>query len=240
MSLKKWGEQKNREMFEIWQKHFHEHKSGIEVFTSPLRENTPVILIGYNAGGGDIDAAEYNKYMDRFLEGEPDFSLPNTGHYEGDYTYPVAIRVRKYFFDGKQHLLEDAVETNRYFLRTDGKTHHNKVLDGVDERAETTYREFCRETNYEVIRRTNPSVVIDFSGEYFSEEFCVDLGFECEHRERHEYTDGSDTEAIVDIAEMTDAPNPTIISIKPHPSWPPMTQGQLDFFKRIIPPLLPE
>lgn len=82
MSLTDWGEQKQQEMFDLWETYFSDHYSGFEVFTSPLRENAFAVIIGYNAGGGNEDATELNKYMDRFIGENPDFSLPEKGHYQ--------------------------------------------------------------------------------------------------------------------------------------------------------------
>jgi hypothetical protein len=228
-------------MFENWETYFPDHYSGIEVFTRPLREDAAAVIIGYNAGGGDKDANEVNKYMRGFVGEAPDFSLSESGYYqEGGYGYTLAKRIRKYFSNGKTHLLENSVELNRYFLRTEGKNHHRKLLQEIDDEHKEIYENFCRETTRETIRHTNPDVVVDFSGKYDSTGFCEDLNFTCEHKEQYQYTNGKNISASVDVAAISEPPNARVISINPHPSAPTLAQKHLDFFKQAIPPLLPD
>jgi hypothetical protein len=236
-----WGEQKRREMVEIWQAHFSDHLSGFELFTSPLRENASAVIIGYNAGDGQRHATELDKHMYRLVADEPDFGLPKQGHYEeGGYEYPIAKKIRRCFFRGKLHLLPNAVETNRYFLRTEGKQHHRDVLDEVNEQARTIYEEFCRETNREVILRSNPRVIFDFSGEYTASEFCEDLGFDHQPTETYQHTNEKGFQAEVHLAEIIEDPDSTVISIKPHSSAPILAKEHLEFFANVIPPCLPD
>lgn len=236
-----WGAQKQREMFEIWQSHFSDHLSGFELFTSPLREDAAAVIIGYNAGGGERNATELDRNMDRFMSDHPDFSLPEKGQYEkGGYDYLIAKRMRRYFFREKTHLLSNAVETNRYFLRTEGKRHHKDLLNSVHQETRTKYEEFCRKTNRELILRSNPDVVFDFSGEYTADEFCEDLGFNYSHTGTHQPTDERDSQVTVDLAEMTENPGSTVISITPHPSARGLASEDLEFLANTIPPRLPE
>lgn len=236
-----WGKQKHQEMLDLWKTHFSDHLSGFELFTSPLRENASAVIIGYNAGGGDRDASELNSYMTRFVAEDPDFGLPDKSHYEeGKRNYRIANKMRRYFFNGKHYLLSDAVGTNRFFLRTDGKTHHNDVLGSASEEAQAEYREFCRETIRQLIIRSTPAVILDFSGEYTANEFCEDLRFSYEHTGISQYRDTKDFRAEISVAEMTEEPGSTVISAKPHPSHPWLTNGHLEFFKETVPQYLPE
>lgn len=236
-----WAVRKQEEMYDLWQKHFQDHKSGFELFTSPLYENASAVIIGYNAGGGDPDATSYNRYMDRFLADDPDFSLPEHGHYrEGGADYLVASRIRQYLFNGKEHLLENAVETNRYFLRTDGKSHHHDVMEAASKSAKQEYLEFCRNTTREVIQQANPDVVLEFSGESSAEKFCSELGLTFEHHENHGIDGENGTNVTVEVGNLSGISNTTFISISPHVSYPPLAMEHLNFLKETVPPLLPE
>ncbi|WP_435093434.1 hypothetical protein [Halorubrum sp. N11] len=236
-----WGKQKQEEMFELWETQFPDYLSGFELFTSPLRHNASAVIIGYNAGGGNRDATELNSYMGQFVGENPDFNPPDKGHYEeGERGYRVAGSIRKHFFSGKRHLLPDAVETNRYFLRTEDKAHHQDVIDSASEEAQAEYRQFCRETIRELIVRSNPSVVLDFSGEYTASEFCEDLEFSYEHTEIHQERDEKDFAAEVSVARITEEPESIVLSIKPHPSHPWLASEHLEFFQETVPQYLPE
>lgn len=236
-----WAVEKQKEMYDLWRNHFQDHKSGFELFTSPLYEDASAVIIGYNAGGGDPDATSYNRYMDQFMTEEADFSLPDHGHYpEGGADYLVASRIRGYLFNGKEHLLENAVETNRYFLRTDGKSHHHDVMEAASETAKKAYLDFCRETTRGVIRRVNPSVVVDFGGESSAEGFCSDLNYTFEHHDTHRLDGENGTSVSVEVGELTDSSDTTFISVSPHVSYPPLAMEHLNFLKETVPPLLPE
>ncbi|MDQ2050745.1 hypothetical protein RBH26_09625 [Natronolimnohabitans sp. A-GB9] len=236
-----WGRQKQIEMLDLWKTHFSHHLSGFELFTSPLRESASAVVVGYNAGGGDRDATELNSYMTRFMAENPDFGLPDRGHYEeGGRNYIVANKIRRYFFEGKRHLLPDAIETNRYFLRTEGKSHHKDVVGSVSKEAQAEYRQFCRETIRNLIIRSSPSVVLDFSGKYTASEFCEDLRFKYNCVDIHQHQDGKDFLAEVSIAKITEEPASAVISVKPHPSHPWLSDEHLEFFRNTVPLYLPE
>lgn len=236
-----WGKQRQEEMLNLWNTHFSEHLSGFELFTSPLREDASAVVVGYNPGGGDREPTELNSYMSRFVGDNPDFSLPDRGHYEeGERDYRVAGSIRKHFFNGKHQLLADAVETNRYFLRTEDKNHHQDLIGSASEEAQREYRQFCRENLQQVISRSTPDVVLDFSGEYTASEFCEDLRFSYEDSQIQQHRDGKGFTAEVSTAEMTDEPFATIISVKPHPSHPWLAKEHLEFFQETVPQYLPE
>jgi len=236
-----WGKEKHREILKLWEMHFSNHLSGFELFTSPLRENASVVIIGYNPGGGDRNATKLNSYMTRFVTNPPDFSLPDNGHYEeGERNYIIANKVRRFFFAGKRHLLPDAVETNRFFLRTEDKEHHRNIIRSAGQEAQAEYRQFCRDTIRELIIRSTTDAVLDFSGEFTASEFCEDLGFGYEHTEFHQHKDEKDFAAKVSVAKMTEEPASTVVSTKPHPSHPWLTNRHLAFFEKHIPRYLPE
>lgn len=236
-----WAIEKQKEMYELWQTHFPDHKSGFELFTSPMYENASAVIIGYNAGGGDREATTHNRYMDRFLADEPDFSLPDHGHYpKGEAGYLVASRIRKYLFNGKEHLLENAVETNRYFLRTEDKSHHHDIMEAASESTRESYLNFCRDTIRGVIQRANPSVVVDFGGEKSAKKFSSDLNYGFEQHDTHKLNGENGTTISIEVGELTDSSNTPFISISPHLSYPPLAMEHLNFLKETVPPLLPE
>lgn len=236
-----WAAEKQKEMLEIWQTYFQDHKSGFELFTSPLCEEASAVIIGYNAGGGDRNATSHNRYMERFLSDDPDFSLPEKGRYrEGGADYLVASRMRNYLFNGKVHLLENSVETNRYFLRTENKSHHQDIMEAASDTAEKAYREFCRDTIRGVIQRANPGVVIDFGGESSATAFCSDLDLTLEHHDTHSLDGENGTSISVEVGELADISDTKFISISPHISYPPLSMEHLNFLKETVPPLLPE
>lgn len=255
--LDEFEKKKRREMTEIWKRHLEEHKDGFKMFSSRLYEDAPVLVIGYNPGG-ELYGDNMNSRMKKFVAG--DFSRPAqvTGkngkkgkdfhpeyfpHWavQNDGKSDIPANLKWYVFHGKQELLKQTVETNRYYMRSDGTEDHKRFLTDIPEEVSELYETFCRETTQEVIRLTNPEVVIDYSGKNngHAEKFCNDLGFDCESITQYTYKENY-YNARVSIAEILEPPHATVISLKPHLGFRYIDESMQSLFRREIPHRLPE
>lgn len=247
--LNNFEQKKRRKMTKLWRKHFEKHKHGFEMFTSRLYEDAPALVIGYNPGG-ELHRDKMSRRVQQFTNG--DFSRPTQitdedkgKHYRPqglpDYASNSAIpgRIKREFFNGKQKLLEQTVETNRYYMRTGGKSKHRNLLKSLSGEAFEEYMRFCRETTYETIRGTNPDVVIDFANQHDgrASEFCADIGFEYGYENEYTHEDGGSVDGRVSVVKMTEPPHSKVISVKPHLSAA-IAQPILDLFSKVIPPRL--
>lgn len=252
-----WSEQKREEMLTLWETHFQEHQDGFEMFTSPLYEDAAALVIGYNPGG-KLDTDTKRNQMEVFTSSHPDrFSikrleaegvqdyhkhyLPNRKpSYES--TSNVPTRVRQRFFKGKEELLHDTVETNRYYMRSKGRKAHSDFVNKLDDPIRKEYLDFCRETTRGVIVETTPSTIIEFANITDSaSEFCADLDLSCEEIETHRYENESKSDVIVDIVELTEFPHSTVVSVKPHISgYRGWDKDMLAMLENTVPQYLPE
>jgi hypothetical protein len=163
--LDKFEKEKRRKMTEIWHKHFDEYKDGFELFTSELYKDAPALVIGFNPGGELHTDKMTRDRMQQFTDG--DYSRPSQVVEAGKHYHPCETpgyashsnqpgRIRTYLFDGKRDLLSQTVETNRFYMRTNGKGQHRKFLQRLSAEPFQDYMRFCRETAHETIKRTNP------------------------------------------------------------------------------------
>lgn len=243
MSFNYWGENRREEMFNLWKDHWPNHKPGFEMFTSPLRENADVVIMGYNPGGGT--EGEYHDHMKPFIKNNPDFSLPEVGHYESGRTYPIANRLRNCVFHGKTHLFENCIETNRRFLRSTRKKNYKSLMDEVSVEIQKEYDQFCDETIVQLLNRADPEVIFDFSGDDVINTFRENYGFDVFVERRCISIDADDrdrktpeTEATVTIAELNGGEK-RLISVDPHIAYR-LSNIHKEFLKNNIPPFLPD
>ena len=247
--LDEFARQKRREMTELWRKHLEEYSDGFEIFTSELYQDAPALIIGFNPGG-DLHKQEMTRYrMKQFTSG--DFSHPEQidegKHYHPDYLPDYASssnlpsRIKTYLFDGKSDLLTRTVETNRYYMRTSGKSQHGDLLQSLSSEAFAAYTRFCRETTHETISRTNPDVILDFANRHNGRatEFCTDIGFDSKPINYHACKNNGSIEGSVSVAKIIEPPHSKVISIKPHLSAS-INQPVLDLFAEVAPTHLPE
>jgi len=252
------GAEIRERMDNIWTDYFSDSGAGYEVLTGALPQNASVMIIGYNPGGGERGADEYHDRMQSLGYEAPDdaaglrdssehtpsdFSLPDIGHYDPDneeisYSGPIITRLQDRVFHENTHLLENAVETNRYYLRTSGKGEHKGWLEEMSPEAYDEYTSFCRDTTQTVIEETTPNTIVDFSGEYRALELCNDLGFDAEPTTREVSGVTSPTAVRIYVAEMSVPPHSTVVSLRPHLSAPISSEG-LRFFEDEIAKYLP-
>lgn len=239
---------KRREMTELWKEHFYEHNEGFEMFTSELYEDAPALVIGFNPGG-KLYGEEMTDRMVQFTSG--DFSRPSQVEEEGKHYHPDYLpgyasssnqpsRIKEYLFDGKTGLLRRTVETNRYYMRSDGKSEHGEFLQGLSSEPFAEYMQFCRETTRETIRRTSPDAVIDFANRHNGRatEVCADIGFDSSPVSYHTFEDNGSVGGSVSVAKMTEPPYSKVISVTPHLSYS-ISQPVLDMFAEVVPEHLP-
>lgn len=237
--------QKREEMTAIWRDHFEEYKDGFEMFTSKLYEDAPALIIGFNPGG-ELESDEMTRSrMQQFASG--DFSRPEQvrdgKHNHPDYLPDYASgsnqphNVKKIFKEN-QSVLKRTVETNRFYMRTSGKSQHKRFLEGLSEEAFEEYMSFCRETTHETIKKTRPDVILDFANQHYGRatEFCADLGFDSEPVEYHQYTGNGPKESI-SVATMIEPPHATVVSVRPHLSAA-ISNETIDEFSEVIQPYL--
>lgn len=163
MSNSQWGEEIQKQAFEMWNENFSDSTEGIQPFTSPIPDSASLIVMGYNPG--ETPPGQSPSMTDQFLQG--DFSLPETWDYapnsETGADYAVANQLREHLFRNHLSYLDgDSVETNRYYLRTGGTGSHSR-FDTVSEDTWDQYKEFCRETLNELITRVSPDLLVVFS-----------------------------------------------------------------------------
>lgn len=252
-----WASQKREEMLSLWGTHFQEHQDGFEMFTSPLYEDSAAIVIGYNPGG-DLYADTKRDQMEVFTSNHPDkFTIERLEaegvqdhhkHYlpdrkpEYERASDVPTRIRERLFNGKEHLLLETVETNRYYMRSDGSREHRDFLEGLDASVKKEYEKFCQETTRGVIKRTSPSTVIEFANITDSaSEFCADLDLSCKAIETHRHKNEGKADAVVDVVELTESPYSTVVSVEPHLSgYPGWDEEMLTMLENTVPQYLPE
>lgn len=239
MVLDAFARERRRSMTKLWEDHFSQHRGGFEMFTSPLYENASALIIGYNPGG-QLNRDQMNERMQSFTDGDFTSVLEKHKHYHPDYlpdyasTSPLPGRIRRYLFHRKEDLLRRAVETNRYFMRTNGKREHREFVQSSPPEASGQYLTLCQNTAHELIRRTEPNVVIDFANRYDVGGFCLDLEFD--FRLVDEYERGN---AQVGVAELLDPPHSTVISVAPHLSAV-MSRDELEMLREVVPSYLPQ
>lgn len=158
-----WGEEVQQKMFQFWKDNLGEqYGEGFEVFTSPVLKDPSVLFIGTNPGSGKDKDEQFHELMrNKFLKG--DFSTPDSHHYATDGPdYPVATAIREHLFVDREEYLTDSVETNYYFLRTKEEQDHSELQNELGE-TWSDYEQFCRNTIEELIKKTEPDLIIAFS-----------------------------------------------------------------------------
>ena len=69
--VEKWSEGFTEEVYREWKENYNNLETGIKTFYTPVTENPPLMIIGYNPGG---DKKSFQKDKKRFENG--DFSNP--------------------------------------------------------------------------------------------------------------------------------------------------------------------
>lgn len=131
------------------------------MFTSPVPEDASIILIGTNPRGGVPEGEDVHPRMQRFESGN--FGVPESHDYAvGGREYPVAEAVRS-IFAGAEDLLEDSIETNRYYLRTRDTEGHDDLRSTVSGDIWDEYIQFCEDTDQGLIEHVDPDLIFAFS-----------------------------------------------------------------------------
>ena len=147
MSIQDWGQDVQRQAYEIWDSNveLRESSDGVQPFTSPLQPDAPLMIMGYNPGAysGLRDKPEM---MKRFENGV--FDLPPERDYAvGGEDYHEAEFIRETIFQNHD-ILTESIETNRYYLRTSDIEEHDTLRNEASE-----YIGFCRDKTAELIER---------------------------------------------------------------------------------------
>lgn len=120
LDIKLWGEKLTQDFYEQWKAKYQQWRSGFKVFYSPVYLKPPIIILGYNPGGGE---EEFITDMEKFEKG--DFSLPLQHEYTS-MNYPIAKKMRS-FFEKHMKLLETSVKLNLFFFRSKNIDELNKL-----------------------------------------------------------------------------------------------------------------
>lgn len=160
--LTEWGEQRQREIYEMWEENFKQYSIGVQPFTSPLPDDTDVICVGYNPGALK-STKRPTKETQKFQEG--DFSLPNNWDYaQGGEEYDTAENLREYLFRNHlEHLEGNSIETNLYHLRGTLSDDHNDIKNKVDDEVWEEYEKFCVDTFLELVNKASPDLIVMFA-----------------------------------------------------------------------------
>ena len=254
MDLEEWAEQQRREMIEMWDENWREAaKPGVELTTSPVHEDPKLLTLGFNPGSDDDktlhedmyqflgEDGTYNPETDSFGFGDIGWLADDTV----DTTSPVYPRFRQRICKGKIEILKKTIETNRYVARSNGKSGHDDFLSEVDD--PQSYKNFCFNWVEQLIRRTEPEVIIEYAGasdtdwtavELFSEVYGLDT-------EVHREIDLGDNDGKRITALCGTAGPSKFISLDKHLSTPAFSgywvkDPHLKNLEEKIPPLLPE
>lgn len=153
-NLTTWSESINRAVYNHWVALPHRPASGFQVFCSPVRANSDLI-ISRNPGGG---ADSFQEDLDRFQRG--DFSLPLSNYYVSrtDWRRGLLPRAMKRFFQSHPKRLETAIPIRSIFFRSKDFDELQKLPDYRD------IRYYCMSywPNYQMdlIKVLNPRAIL--------------------------------------------------------------------------------
>lgn len=205
--LTQWGEDIQKEIFEMWKEHFKEYSIGVQPFTSPLPEDADVICVGYNPGALK-STKRPTKETKRFQTG--DFSLPKNGDYaQGRSDYDTAENLRKYLFKDHLPFLDGkSIETNLYHLRGTQSDDHDKIQSKVDKEVWESYEQFCVKTFLDLVQKVQPEVIVMFAlGTYYNDR----INTKVSEKEIYE-VEGEGAKKALIVGDMFDIP----VIITPH------------------------
>jgi hypothetical protein len=118
-------------------------KAGYAVFYCPVPDNTPLLILGLNPGGGPKDTEHQG-----IIPEEHEYLSCN---------YSIACKTRKLFEQsGYLWLLKKSVKSNLLFFRTKDKDSWNRVPKCL--RKELT--KFCDTHVQEIVRQLRPRVIL--------------------------------------------------------------------------------
>lgn len=165
---KEWSENFTEEVYREWKENYSEVETGIKTFYTPVTENPPLMIIGYNPGG---DKASFQKDKQRFENG--DFSNPEKSELLTK-EYPLARKFRNKIFQDHTNILEEAVKFDLIFFRSK-KASYLKDQLGEDYQEVLDY---CYDRSEEVIEKLQPETILlygistyDKFQENFQEDF---------------------------------------------------------------------
>lgn len=257
MSIQNWAERKQQEILDLWKSEFREEfPYGFELTTSPIYENPPMLIMGYNPGiGPSIDSPPHD-HMDRFLfEDESIKSDIEYGFREEPWCAkrrtgkPANTRLHDYVCAGKTELLKSSIETNRFVFRTKKSEQHSDQLEslsGSNGNAVSKYKEFCQNWIRELINRSEPEIVVSYTGKRGRppiQELEEDYGFETEILKKYVFEDydpsrGNNKTVRVEITYADIGPCKAL-GIEPHLSDRPFPKELLKSIEITVPGLLP-
>jgi len=112
MTLKKWAEELNQQVYKEWKTKYDFWEPGFKVFFSPVYKNPKLMILSLNPGGTKVHYE--NENMRNFQKN--DFSLPKHNEYLTK-DHNMANKV-KLFFEGHYDLLEQSVVLPIVFFRS--------------------------------------------------------------------------------------------------------------------------
>lgn len=148
--IEKWSENFTEEVYKEWKENYSEVETGIKTFYTPVEENPPLMIIGYNPGG---DKTSFQKDRERFENG--DFSNPEKSELlTKDYT--LARKFRNKIFQEHTDMLKDAVKFDLIFFRSK-KASYLKDQLGDDYQEALDY---CYNKSEEIIEKLQPEAIL--------------------------------------------------------------------------------
>jgi hypothetical protein len=151
MSVEKWAESLEEDVFNYWKQNHRDWKGGFRVFYGPVFAEPELLILGYQPGG---DPEDFERdHLDRLSNG--DFSPPERHEYlTSDYT--IARRMRRKVLKDHNELLAESVKSNAIFFRA-------KDIDrwkGIPGSKRRDMEEFSLDKVEEMVERLNPKSVL--------------------------------------------------------------------------------
>ena len=252
MSLEEFAIKKQKELWNLWDAELRENfPLGFKMTTSPVLDSPKVIIIGRNPGNSEDPP---HSHMEQFEPPNQSFGFSQEHDYRpGGAGYTIANEIRNLVFTGQEDLLNQTIETNLDFLRTDD---WDDIVEGLgaiekDGREDVVedYRSICRTTIRRFIEQGDPDVVISYIGNrkdnypldeiitYIPDEPTCNERYSIERGNRHKDGSYHTREYRVTHAEFDTC---KFIGITPHLSNPNIPTPVRKVFKQNIPPKLPD
>lgn len=151
MDICTWAEEITKEVFSEWKNKYSFWKPGFAVFYSPIKEQSDLLILSYNPGGG---GADFKAERTRFENG--DFSLPKENQYTANNPkFPLAKKLAKLFGDKSQQLAKSVAFPILFFRSKDAAQW--QTCDKVHRK---DMEELCFHKSLKILEKLKPKKIL--------------------------------------------------------------------------------